>query len=195
MTTAAQKDYRYIRRPVELETLEDRDDLSMEEILRVIRGFIPGGGVCRPGCHECCGPVPFSEYEWSRVPQVHKEGLMLKRLPLASIQTGEVKLFDNHHVIIPFKAGTVPQKILRHYTSLGATMRLGPKMAVDCPFVSPAGCKIYPERPIVCRLFAASEYPVLRCTHGVSAPNPLNAYYTSISLGYGSNAARMGQGG
>ncbi|KKM68975.1 hypothetical protein LCGC14_1455490 [marine sediment metagenome] len=23
---------------------------------------------CIPGCHACCGPVPFSEEEWARVP-------------------------------------------------------------------------------------------------------------------------------
>ncbi len=22
---------------------------------------------CRPGCTDCCGPVPFSKWEWSRI--------------------------------------------------------------------------------------------------------------------------------
>jgi len=22
---------------------------------------------CKPGCHGCCGPIPFSQWEWNRI--------------------------------------------------------------------------------------------------------------------------------
>ena len=34
--------------------------------LKKIRKSIPKF-TCKPGCHACCGPVPFSKEEWKRV--------------------------------------------------------------------------------------------------------------------------------
>jgi uncharacterized protein len=80
-------------------------------IIKDIRKMIPAFK-CKPGCHECCGPVPFTSWEWSRV----REKKELKSL--------------------------------------------------DCQFCNNNGCEIYDERPIMCRLFGATEEKKLACPHG-----------------------------
>jgi hypothetical protein len=74
---------------------------------------------CIPGCTDCCGPVPFSEWEWQQV--------------------------QNKKV----------------------TSELA------CPYASKAGCEIYDQRPIMCRVFGASEEEKLVCPHGKMPDKPL----------------------
>lgn len=77
---------------------------------------------CVPGCSDCCGPVPFSKWEWSQV-----------------------------------------------RTKKTAT-------CLDCPYATPAGCEIYEDRPILCRLFGAvADEPLLACPHGRGPARPLTA--------------------
>ena len=38
-----------------------------KNIILRMRKKIPEMGGCMPGCHQCCGPVPFSRYEWERI--------------------------------------------------------------------------------------------------------------------------------
>ena len=38
---------------------------------------------------------------------------------------------------------------------------------------------IYENRPLVCRLFGASEQPIMRCPHGAKADNPLTSQETA----------------
>lgn len=155
-------DQKYLRRPIELEALMDRDDMTPAEIIHTIRGLIPTGSRCRAGCHECCGPVPFCEYEWSRIPSELRKNLYVHRVEMDFPVRG--------HALIPLPAGAVSQKKLRHFTKLSQTMRLGPDMGVACPFEIPTGCAIYEERPIVCRMFAAVDNPILTCSYGVRTP-------------------------
>lgn len=67
---------------------------------------------CKPGCHDCCGPVPWSVEEWKRV-------VLKKR--------GET---------------------------------------VVCPYAGQDGCRVYEDRPVVCRLFGTVADPRFRCPHG-----------------------------
>lgn len=48
-----------------------------------------------------------------------------------------------------------------------------------CCFSSLDGCMIYENRPLVCRLFGASEQPRMRCPHGAKADNPLTSQETA----------------
>lgn len=43
-----------------------------------------------------------------------------------------------------------------------------------CPYLGPNGCEIYEERPIICRLFGASEARILRCKAGLRSPRELS---------------------
>lgn len=38
--------------------------------------------------------------------------------------------------------------------------------SLDCPYASPAGCAIYAQRPLLCRLFGAVDTGRLRCPFG-----------------------------
>lgn len=40
---------------------------------------------------------------------------------------------------------------------------------IDCPHSKNGGCDIYKNRPLMCRLFAATEDPGLTCPHGARA--------------------------
>jgi Fe-S-cluster containining protein len=151
-----------LRWPPELEALMNRDGVTAEEVIQTVRRHIPTGSRCRTGCHECCGPVPFCEYEWSRIPGHLKQNLHIHRVEMDWPVIG--------HVLLPLPLEVVRKKLrrkLRHFKTLSQTMRLGPEMGVACPFEIPAGCAIYQERPIVCRLFAAVDNPMLTCSHGV----------------------------
>lgn len=43
--------------------------MGERHIIRRIRKVIPTMK-CKNGCHDCCGPVMFSEWEWGRVSQL-----------------------------------------------------------------------------------------------------------------------------
>ncbi|WP_226780302.1 YkgJ family cysteine cluster protein [Oceaniglobus trochenteri] len=36
----------------------------------------------------------------------------------------------------------------------------------DCPFLRQGKCSIYETRPTVCRLFGATDHPLMKCPHG-----------------------------
>ena len=76
---------------------------------------------CIPGCSDCCGPVPFSHWEWEKISDQRK-----------------------------------------------AT-------CLDCPYDGEAGCEIYEDRPIMCRLFGTVDHPQLRCPHGRGPEKMLTA--------------------
>jgi uncharacterized protein len=80
---------------------------------------------CIPGCTDCCGPVPFSKWEWEQVQDK------------------------------------------RSSTSL------------SCVYSSKQGCEIYDKRPMVCRLFGASEDERLVCPHGKMPDKPLTVEETN----------------
>lgn len=71
---------------------------------------------CRPGCHDCCGPVTASSEE-------------MARLPVCSEAAHAAALDD-----------------------------------WSCPHLGPAGCQVYSERPLICRLFGTT--PRLACPNG-----------------------------
>lgn len=45
---------------------------------------------------------------------------------------------------------------------------------MKCGFACDLGCKIYPQRPFLCRLFGAVDDDRLRCPHGARAQEPLS---------------------
>lgn len=74
---------------------------------------------CVPGCTDCCGPIPFSAWEWEKVQDK------------------------------------------RHATS------------IKCPYECKTGCSIYEQRPMMCRVFGATEDRRLLCPHGKGPEKPL----------------------
>lgn len=100
---------------------------SAELLLRGLRGDVRGGGVraysviptfrCRPGCHDCCGPVPWSRAEhraitaWLRARgQVERKATSL-RCPY--IEKGGCAIYE----VRPFLCrlyGTVPKLSCPH---------------------------------------------------------------------------------
>jgi uncharacterized protein len=47
-----------------------------------------------------------------------------------------------------------------------------------CPYVTEAGCGIYEDRPMICRIYGASEEPALQCPHGRKPEKPLTLIQT-----------------
>ena len=79
---------------------------------------------CKPGCTDCCGPVPFAKVEWDAV--------------------------------IDRRQG----------------------MSINCPYSEGGNCAIYSQRPLICRLFGASDEPRLQCPHGCKPDKPLTVAET-----------------
>lgn len=88
---------------------------SNGQTIRFLRRHIPEFE-CRPGCHDCCGPVTASSEEMSRLPQKNGE---------------------------------------EHARALAE---------LSCPHLGENGCRVYAERPLICRLFGTT--PRLACPHG-----------------------------
>lgn len=93
-------------------------------LLKKLQDRIPSF-TCIPGCHDCCGPVPFSKIEWNAV----KDKRMAK--------------------------------------------------GINCPYQCEEGCAIYKDRPLICRLFGASEDQRLKCPHGCGPKKPLTKEETA----------------
>lgn len=45
---------------------------------------------------------------------------------------------------------------------------------LTCPYVTPSGCGIYDDRPLICRVYGATEDPKLQCPHGRRPAKPLS---------------------
>lgn len=70
---------------------------------------------------------------------------------------------------------------------LALLRNLGPALAAgraSCPFVHPESrhCTIYEIRPAVCRVFGASEFPILACPHGCRPERRLTQSETSALM-------------
>lgn len=48
-------------------TKKFKQKIDLDEIRKKIPTF-----TCKKGCHDCCGPVPFSKKEWKRVKDKRK---------------------------------------------------------------------------------------------------------------------------
>lgn len=83
-----------------LNIYEWNESMSPAKTIKYLRRQIPAFK-CKEGCADCCGPVPFSRWEWAQI------------------------------------------KDQREATG------------VNCPYISKAGCEIYEDRPILCRLMGA----------------------------------------
>lgn len=68
------------------------------------------------------------------------------------------------HMIQPHEAGTVYEY---------AVTPVRPD-CMTCSYSTPKGCAIYDDRPLLCRLFAASDAARMKCPHGASAKVPLS---------------------
>jgi hypothetical protein len=49
-----------------------------------------------------------------------------------------------------------------------------------CPYVTEAGCGIYEDRPMICRIYGATEDPALQCPHGRKPEKPLTVTQTRM---------------
>lgn len=83
---------------------------------------------CKPGCTDCCGPVPFARDEWKAI---------------------QVK-------------------------------RAGKPGCTDCAYIENGACSIYAHRPLMCRLFGATDDPALACPHGCGPERPLTRAQTDL---------------
>lgn len=52
---------------------------------------------------------------------------------------------------------------------------------LDCPYAN-NGCDIYEQRPLICRIFGASNEKRLQCPHGCRPENPLSTRQTSLLM-------------
>lgn len=133
------------------------------KVITFLRNLIPPVA-CYAGCHDCCGPVPFTEWEWNQIPseQSRLEGLVIEKIPVHHPLHGL-----KGRAIIPFK-GEVAADARLDAVGLHSWMRLWQKGKSDknCPFQGHQGCTIYPHRPILCRLFGAVADPRLTCSRG-----------------------------
>lgn len=87
-----------------------------QQKLRSFRRQIPAFD-CKPGCHDCCGPVTASAEEMAHLPV-----------------RGDAE----------------------HKAALAEW---------NCPYLGTAGCQVYAERPLICRLFGTT--PRLPCPNGM----------------------------
>lgn len=81
---------------------------------------------------------------------------------------GPVPMIDQElaaikHMIRPHEAGT-----LYEY----AITPTKPD-CLTCSYSTTKGCAIYNDRPLLCRLFGASETPRMKCPYGAAAKKPL----------------------
>ena len=86
--------------------------MNPAKTIKYLRKQIPAFK-CKEGCTDCCGPVPFSKWEWAQI----KDQRLAK--------------------------------------------------GITCPYASGAGCEIYEDKPIICRLMGT--VPKLKCPHGGQA--------------------------
>ena len=49
---------------------------------------------------------------------------------------------------------------------------------LSCPYASAKGCEIYDQRPMICRVFGATEDERLMCPHGKMPESPLTVKET-----------------
>jgi len=169
---------RYFRIPPALVRITEREMTEAEVILALREVFPPVS--CRWGCTDCCGPVPFSRWEWTQVPPEKKNGLTVKMIPVHHPRHG-----FSASAIIPF-AGDVPQDAFLECMTPGAVMRLGTKLKrpelVTCPFAREGRCTIHEHRPILCRLYGAVDDPRVLCSYGVRAVPLLPAFIGQTAM-------------
>lgn len=53
---------------------------------------------------------------------------------------------------------------------------------MTCAYSTAKGCAIYEDRPLLCRLFGASDEPKMRCPYGARAKRPLNKAETMLLM-------------
>lgn len=125
---------------------------SAETKLKALYARIPETtSPCVDGCRQCCGPVPMTRAEWERVKKAYPHE------------------FEPGHL----KDGT---RVAVNEISVANGRRIQ-----VCPFIQdgPAGCAIYPDRPLMCRLFATTYS--MHCQLGCKAsPLLTRAEYLEI---------------
>jgi len=71
---------------------------------------------------------------------------------------------------VPSRTPLEDERIRTYLASQGRT--IGQAQGTRCPYVSDAGCTIYPVRPLTCRLFGVSAN--YRCPVGAGPARPLH---------------------
>ncbi len=79
---------------------------------------------------------------------------------------------------VPF-TGTEFKALPRQHRRTLSMLQASPQNRGRCAFSTHDGCMIYENRPLVCRLFGASEQPMMQCPHGAKADNPLTSQETA----------------
>ena len=111
---------------------------------------------CKPGCHDCCGPVPMTRLE-------------LKRIASATSQTESALMRKiNKAILVGFSRSDAEAE------------------KAVCPLLGEHGCTVYAIRPAICRLFGSSEdktpHSSLKCPHGCGPEKLLTAAETNSIL-------------
>lgn len=113
-------------------------------------------------CGKCCGLVPFTKQEYERIRDYAKKN----HIGFVKVDFGGKTTYFPKHVY---------EKFVKASEEASKTGRLldNDLDGLRCPFLGfddmgLAFCKIYENRPEVCRLFGKGKHPFLRCPN-----NPL----------------------
>ena len=115
--------------------------------------------ICLSGCVDCCCPVPFTAFEWRRVPASMKANLDVRVLQTTS-----------GTVWMAFRPGFLPENLDTSNIDMGQAMQgyNREESPGSCPFARPGtGCAIYAVRPLMCRLFGVVDHGLMRCLRGI----------------------------
>ncbi len=119
---------------------------------------------CKLGCTSCCGPVPFSHWEWEQLPAEVKQGLVANEIPMGM---GEQPKETPALVIIPTHkklTGKMTCSAMAPFSWTRIYTNENPKdWDAKCSFRGPWNCMIYQFRPIICRLFGIVQDQRLWC--------------------------------
>lgn len=104
---------------------------NSEKTIKTLRKIIPKME-CKPGCHDCCGPIHFSKWEWEQIkdkrtateincPYIGKSGCdIYEDRPILCRLFGTVKKMECPHGCKPQKMLNLKQElsIMRQYLKL-----------------------------------------------------------------------------
>jgi Fe-S-cluster containining protein len=118
---------------------------SIGERLDALYARVPAASPCPARCRECCGPIPMTKTEWARIERAHPHAIAPRIIA------------DGMHIAV-------------------REVRVDGVVRQRCPFVRESGkrrgCTIYDQRPLMCRMFAASL--AMTCPLGRAASTPLS---------------------
>jgi Fe-S-cluster containining protein len=130
---------------------------SIEQRLEALYVRLPAVETpCPPGCRDCCGPIPMTRTEWTRIEKA-RPNAVLPRL-----------LDDGTYIAV--EQAVVGGQLVQRCPFLRAQGDQG-------------SCSVYALRPLACRMYAASSQ--MECPRGCASASPLtSAEHRAIIAAY-----------